>query len=250
MYTYYVLNVDSKSWACLMFSTTPRTSLLCLCPRSVHVIIANVWASYKLFSWKAVGFGNVWRFPAKAYQFGGGAWFIPYLLALFLIGIPILFLEIGLGQYYQRGDISVFSGIHKRMRGVGMISVICGYMLLTYYVMLLTWVLRTIFESGSKSAPWQDENASVDSSESYFFTTIVGMDGREYPERLIWPNVGYCALTYLIIFLCTAFGKFSFYFMIYFVLVGYTTYHQYAMFLNSSNLTMFILVALPFQVSK
>ena len=32
-----------------------------------------------------------------------GAFFIPYVLALFFIGIPILVLEIALGQLYQTG---------------------------------------------------------------------------------------------------------------------------------------------------
>jgi SNF family Na+-dependent transporter len=76
----------------------------------------------------AVGFGNVWRFPSLAYEYGGGAFFIPYLLALFVIGIPMLFLEILLGQVYQRGDISVFAVCHKSMRGVGVASVACGFM--------------------------------------------------------------------------------------------------------------------------
>ena len=51
----------------------------------------------------AVGFGNVWRFPSLVYEYGGGAFFIPYVLALFLVGIPILVLEIALGQFYEQG---------------------------------------------------------------------------------------------------------------------------------------------------
>lgn len=54
----------------------------------------------------AVGFGNVWRFPSLVYTYGGGAFFIPYVLALFLIGIPILVLEIALGQFYETGGES------------------------------------------------------------------------------------------------------------------------------------------------
>ncbi|HLQ71887.1 MAG TPA: sodium-dependent transporter, partial [Bacillota bacterium] len=38
----------------------------------------------------AVGLGNIWRFPAEAYGNGGGAFFIPYLIALLTAGIPIL----------------------------------------------------------------------------------------------------------------------------------------------------------------
>ena len=74
----------------------------------------------------AVGFGNVWRFPALSYSYGGGAFFIPYILALLFVGLPVLFLEIALGQYYQRGDVSVFSSVHKRLRGVGLSSIATG----------------------------------------------------------------------------------------------------------------------------
>ena len=63
----------------------------------------------------AVGFGNVWRFPALAAEYGGGAFFVPYLMALFLIGIPLTILEISLGQYYQTGDVGVF-GSFQRLR--------------------------------------------------------------------------------------------------------------------------------------
>ena len=51
--------------------------------------------------------GNVWRFPSLVYDYGGGAFFIPYALALFLIGIPILVLEIALGQYYEAGGKTI-----------------------------------------------------------------------------------------------------------------------------------------------
>lgn len=50
-----------------------------------------------------MGFGNVWRFPILVYEYGGGAFFIPYVLALIFVGIPILVLEIAFGQYYETG---------------------------------------------------------------------------------------------------------------------------------------------------
>lgn len=51
----------------------------------------------------AVGFGNVWRFPSLAVEYGGGAFFIPYIMALLLLGIPLAILEIGFGQFFQTG---------------------------------------------------------------------------------------------------------------------------------------------------
>lgn len=157
----------------------------------------------------AVGFGNVWRFPGLAYKFGGGAFFIPYLMALILIGIPVLCLEISLGQYYQRGDVSVFGGIHKRMRGVGLISVSCGYVLFTYYSMLITWVVRTLFESGTAGAPWGDDTVTSSASYKYFLDEMIGMkylEGSKIPTQLVWQNVLTSIFVYVVVFLCSAFG--------------------------------------------
>ena len=49
----------------------------------------------------AIGLGNIWRFPAVAYDNGGGAFFLPYLFALLTAGIPLLILEFAIGHKYR-----------------------------------------------------------------------------------------------------------------------------------------------------
>lgn len=56
----------------------------------------------------SVGLGNVWRFPFVALQNGGGAFLIPYLVVLFLVGRPIYYLEMCIGQFSSRGSVKVY----------------------------------------------------------------------------------------------------------------------------------------------
>lgn len=57
----------------------------------------------------SVGLGNIWRFPYIAFQNGGGAFVIPYLIVLLIIGRPVYYLEIILGQFSGRGCIKAFN---------------------------------------------------------------------------------------------------------------------------------------------
>ena len=65
----------------------------------------------------AVGLGNIWRFPHLAFRNGGGAFLIPYLLMVFVIGLPILFAELIIGQYSGLGPIKAYSFIAPVFKG-------------------------------------------------------------------------------------------------------------------------------------
>lgn len=64
----------------------------------------------------SVGLGNVWRFPFTALENGGGAFLIPYLIVLFLVGKPIYYLEMIIGQFSSRGAVKVWD-MCPAMRG-------------------------------------------------------------------------------------------------------------------------------------
>ena len=61
----------------------------------------------------AVGLGNIWRFPGVAYENGGGAFLVPYVIALLTAGIPILFLDYALGHRFRGGPPTVFRRVRK-----------------------------------------------------------------------------------------------------------------------------------------
>ena len=56
----------------------------------------------------SVGLGNVWRFPFTAYENGGGAFLIPYILVLLFIGKPLYYMELCLGQFASFGSVKVW----------------------------------------------------------------------------------------------------------------------------------------------
>ena len=50
-------------------------------------------------SGNAIGLGNFLRFPVQAADNGGGAFMIPYFISFIILGIPLMWVEWGLGRY-------------------------------------------------------------------------------------------------------------------------------------------------------
>uniref|UniRef100_A0A8B9H8F8 Transporter n=1 Tax=Astyanax mexicanus TaxID=7994 RepID=A0A8B9H8F8_ASTMX len=94
----------------------------------------------------AVGLGNVWRFPYLAFQNGGGAFLIPYLIMLGLAGIPIFLLEVSLGQFASQGPVSVWKAI-PALQGCGIAMLIISVLIAIYYNIIMCWTLYYLFAS-------------------------------------------------------------------------------------------------------
>ncbi|KAH8380522.1 hypothetical protein KR009_011178, partial [Drosophila setifemur] len=101
----------------------------------------------------SVGLGNVWRFPFTALENGGGAFLIPYLIVLFVVGKPIYYMEMLLGQFSSRGIVQVFD-FAPLMRGVGYSQLLALGVLATYYASVMALTLRYFFDSFASELPW------------------------------------------------------------------------------------------------
>lgn len=65
----------------------------------------------------SVGLGNIWRFPFTAYENGGGAFLIPYIIILIIIGRPLYYMEMTLGQFSSRGNVKMFEALSPALKG-------------------------------------------------------------------------------------------------------------------------------------
>ncbi|MDR0365927.1 MAG: sodium-dependent transporter [Bifidobacteriaceae bacterium] len=91
----------------------------------------------------AVGLGNIWRFPGTVYENGGGAFMIPYLVALLTAGIPILFLDYALGHRFRGGAPLAFRRLGGKLgrwvESVGWFQVMICFFIAIYYAAILAW---------------------------------------------------------------------------------------------------------------
>eukprot|EP00667_Euglena_gracilis_P010351 EG_transcript_10535 len=114
----------------------------------------NRWSFVAAAIGSAIGLGNFWRFPYLTYRWGGGTFLIPYLLSLFFVAIPLLLLELGLGQLMQRGNVGSFSRIHPRLRGVGLAAVVATFVIVSFYAVIISWACIYLVQSFFVPLPW------------------------------------------------------------------------------------------------
>ncbi|XP_017860214.1 PREDICTED: sodium-dependent nutrient amino acid transporter 1 isoform X1 [Drosophila arizonae] len=140
----------------------------------------------------SVGLGNVWRFPFTALDNGGGAFLIPYLIVLFLIGKPIYYLEMVIGQFSSRGSVKVFD-LCPAMKGVGIGQVISISLVTTYYVGIMGITLNYFYDSFRNPLPWSECQAEwgalcVASSQGNISSSAISSFGANSSLNMIGPQ--------------------------------------------------------------
>ena len=109
-------------------------------------------------SGSAIGLGNIVFFSANAYRFGGGAFYLPYLIALFVIGIPVMILEFGLGNFTGRAfPESLHRIAGKKGEFVGWWAIFNASFITMYYITILAWVFGMLI--GAAGDLWKDSLA-------------------------------------------------------------------------------------------
>ncbi|POI24574.1 hypothetical protein CIB84_011676 [Bambusicola thoracicus] len=93
------------------------------------------------------------------------AYLVPYLVLLIIIGLPLFFLELAVGQRIRRGSIGVWNYICPRLGGIGYASCLVCFFVGLYYNVIIGWSIFYFFKSFQYPLPWSEcpivKNGSV-----------------------------------------------------------------------------------------
>ncbi len=92
----------------------------------------------------AVGLGNLWKFPYITWHNNGGAFVLIYLIAVLVIGLPIMMAEILVGRHTQESPVPAFERLGgKAWSLVGWLGVLTGLVILGYYTVIAGWTITS-----------------------------------------------------------------------------------------------------------
>ncbi|KAG8190904.1 hypothetical protein JTE90_014385 [Oedothorax gibbosus] len=176
----------------------------------------------------SVGLGNVWRFPNVAYNNGGGAFLIPYLLLLIIIGRPLYYLELLLGQFCSQGPIKLWRVV-PAFKGIGYAQVISVGFVVIFYNYLMAISVFYIYSSMRSCLPWMDcnyPNISFNSSNltaaQIFYRDEVLDEDSDNPDsltRISWKLVVCLLITWTLVYISVVQGTSSLGKMAYFTAI-------------------------------
>ncbi len=146
----------------------------------------------------AIGLGNIWRFSYLCYKNGGGAFLIPYVIALFVVGIPLMILELGLGHKMRGSTPMCFAKVDRHWEWAGWWAANCAmFGIMVYYAVIIAWCISYVFFSFNLS--W-----GADANNFFFNQYLQVSSGPEQIGNIRTPILfSLCAvwfLSWLIVF--------------------------------------------------
>ncbi len=140
----------------------------------------------------AVGLGNIWRFGYMAYENGGGAFLVPYAVALVLAGIPLMILEYALGHREKASPPLAFARINRKWEAIGWwMPVVAFFGITLFYAAVIGWCMNYFVFSFNQA--WGADTGS------FFMDTFLQVSDSPFNLGGIrWPILAGTALTWLI----------------------------------------------------
>ena len=129
----------------------------------------------------AVGLGNIWKFPGKAYACGGGAFLIIYLIIVALVGTTVMMAEFTIGRKTHKNAVGALRELNNKFAWIGGLGVLTGFIILSYYCQVGGWAMYYIVAYITDvTTVWADPMA--------YFLNMLGANG--FPlGAIVWAFV-------------------------------------------------------------
>ncbi|XP_059134954.1 orphan sodium- and chloride-dependent neurotransmitter transporter NTT5 isoform X2 [Peromyscus eremicus] len=102
----------------------------------------------------SIGLGSMWRFPYLCHQNGGGSFLLVYLILLLLVGIPLLYMEMIIGEWLCVDNIRAWKQLVPWLSGLGYCSMLACVLVSLYNSVLISWSLIYLGQSFVNPPPW------------------------------------------------------------------------------------------------
>lgn len=158
------------------------------------------WASRTTFILaaigSAVGLGNAWRFPGLCAKYGGGVFLFVYLLAMLVMGIPLLMMEISIGRKVRKGAPGAMRALNKGFEPIGWAAVSNAFVIACYYAIVFAWVIM-MFVFSFKFVDMTGDSDAASSLFAELSQTSWGLEGwQEIPVVVLGCAIAAWALIY------------------------------------------------------
>ena len=109
-----------------------------------------------------------------------GAFIIPFLVMMVLEGMPLLLLELGIGQKMRTGSYGVWNRVHPWLGGIGLGSTVVAIIVGCYYNIIIAWCLYYLFMSFKVRLKYQllNQESSLDRAHSNFEQLKIFKDSK------------------------------------------------------------------------
>lgn len=139
----------------------------------------------------AVGIGNIWRFSSVVGQNGGGAYLVPYFLAVLCFAVPLMILEMAVGRHLRSSVVSSFALAGEKLKIFGWLICLIVLLILSYYLVIMGWTLAYLtFSLLGRDIAFSAFTSSMQ-PVAYFLISalatgiIVSLGVREGIERIV-----------------------------------------------------------------
>ena len=139
----------------------------------------------------AVGLGNIWKFPGKAYECGGGAFLLIYILMVALLGTTVMLAEFAIGRRTHKNAVGAIRQLGRRWAWLGWLGILTGCIILSYYCQVGGWTIKYIIA-------YIVDAKNIFADPSAYFLQTLGAEKFPLQGAVIYPLIFLLSAAFII----------------------------------------------------